>query len=107
MEALFVLNVMQRQTSPQFTPEQIDRMAAEELERFAAAHGGGADFRRKVRTGNVREEILTELAEAGADLVLIGTHGLGGFDRFVIGSVAADVIREAPCSVLVIPPSES
>ena len=104
--ALFVLNVLQRQTSPQFTPEQIDCLVAEELERFAAAHGG-AEVRRKVRTGNVREEILADIVETGADLVLIGTHGLGGFDRFVIGSVAADVIREAPCSVLVIPPSES
>ena len=106
VEALFVLSVVQRQTSPQFTPEQIDRLAAEELERFVAAQAGGAEVRRRVRTGNVREEILAELAATGADLVMIGTHGLGGFDRFVIGSVAADVLREAPCSVLVLPPSE-
>lgn len=107
VEALFVLSVVQRQTSPQFTPEQIDRLAAEELERFVASHGEGAEVRRRVRTGNVREEVLAELAETGADLIVIGTHGLGGFDRLVIGSVAADVVREAPCSVLVIPSSES
>lgn len=107
VEALFVLNVIQRQTAPQFTPEQIDRLAAEELERFTAAYAGGAEVHRKVRTGNVREQVLAEIAATGADLVLIGTHGRGGFDRFVIGSVAADVVREAPCSVLVIPPSQS
>lgn len=106
VEALFVLSVVQRQTSPQFTPEQIDRLAAEELERFVASHGGGAEVRRRVRTGNVREEILAGLVEAGGDLIVIGTHGVGGFDRFVIGSVAADIVREAPCSVLVVPPSE-
>ncbi len=106
VEALFVLSAVQRQTSPQFTPEQIDRLAAEELESFVASHAGGAEARRRVRTGNVREEILAELAETGADLVMIGTHGLGGFDRFAIGSVAADVLREAPCSVLVLPPSQ-
>ena len=106
VEALFVLSVVQRQTAPQFTPEQVDLMAAEELERFVAAHAGSVEVRRRVRTGNVREEILAELAAAGADLIMIGTHGRGGFDRFVIGSVAADVVREAPCSVLVIPPSE-
>lgn len=106
VEALFVLSVVQRQTSPQFTPEQVDRMAAEELERFVVSQAEGVEVRRRVRTGNVREEILAELAETGADLVMIGTHGRGGFDRFVIGSVAADVLREAPCSVLVLPPSE-
>lgn len=106
VEALFVLSVVQRQVSPQFTPEQVDRFAAEELERFVAAHGEGADVRPKVRTGNAREEILAEIRESGADLVLIGTHGLGGFDRLVIGSVAADVAREAPASVLVISPGE-
>ena len=51
-----------------------------------------------------REEILAELAERPADLLVLGTHGLGGFDRLVIGSVAADVVREAPASVLVVPP---
>jgi nucleotide-binding universal stress UspA family protein len=106
VQALFVLSVVQRQTSPQFTPEQVDRLAAEELERFVDSQAGGVEVRRRVRTGNVREEILAELAATGADLVMIGTHGLGGFDRFVIGSVAADVLREAPCSVLVLPPSE-
>jgi nucleotide-binding universal stress UspA family protein len=106
VEVLFVLSVLQRQVAPQFTPEQVDRFAAEELDRFVVAHAGGdaAGLRRKVRTGNVREEILEELRETPADLVVLGTHGLGGFDRMAIGSVAADVVREAPCSVLVIRP---
>lgn len=109
VEALLVLSVLQRQVAPQFTPEQIDRFAAEELERFVTAHGGEARQRveRKVRTGNVREEILAETAEWRPDLIALGTHGLGGFDRVVIGSVAADVVREAPCSVLVVPPAQS
>ena len=107
IEALFVLSVIQRQVSEQFTPEQVDRFAAEELERFVEAHAGSGagSVRRKVRTGNTREEILAEIVDHGPDLVLLGTHGLGGFDRFVIGSVAAHVAREAPCSVLVVPPA--
>jgi nucleotide-binding universal stress UspA family protein len=104
--ALFVLSVLQRQVAPQFTPEQVDRFAAEELERFVALNAGPAASRvaRRVRTGNPREEILAELAERPADLLVLGTHGLGGFDRLVIGSVASDVVREAPASVLVVPP---
>jgi universal stress protein E len=107
VEALFVLSVIQRQVAPQFTPEQVDRFAASELERFVEEHGGSAaaQVRRKVRAGNTREEIFAEIADFRPDVVLLGTHGMGGFDRFVIGSVASDVVREAPCSVLVVPPS--
>jgi nucleotide-binding universal stress UspA family protein len=106
IEALFVLGVLQRQVAPQFTPEQVDRFAQEELDRFVELTAGEAAgrVRRRVRTGNTREEIEAELAESGADLVVLGTHGLGGFDRMVIGSVASDVVRHAPCSVLVVPP---
>ena len=102
VEALFVLSVLERQTSFELTPEQIDRMAAEKLERFVAGHA----VERRVRTGNTREEVFAEIAGYRPDLVLLGTHGLGGFDRFAIGSVAADVAREAPCSVLVVPPAD-
>lgn len=105
VEALFVLSPIQRQVSPQFTPEQLDRFAEDELERFVTDHAGAAAprVRRKVRVGTIREEILAEIADSQPDLVVLGTHGTGGFDRLVIGSVAADVIREAPCSLLVVP----
>lgn len=110
VEALFVLNVIQRQVAPQFTPQQVDRFAAEELDRFVDQHAGSVagiagQVRRKVRPGNTREEIFAEIADFRPDVILLGTHGLGGFDRLVIGSVAADVAREAPCSVLVVPPA--
>lgn len=106
VEALFVLSVLQRQVAPQFTPEQVDRFAAEELERFVALNAGddAGRVRRHVRVGGPREEILEHLKEHPADLVVMGTHGLGGFDRLVIGSIASDVVREAPASVLVVPP---
>lgn len=106
VEALFILNVIQRQVAPQFTPQQVDRFAAEELGRFVDQHAGSAaaQVRRKVRAGTTREEIFAEIADFRPDVVLLGTHGMGGFDRLVIGSVAADVAREAPCSVLVVPP---
>lgn len=109
IEALFVLSPIQRQVSPQFAPEQVDRFAEEELERFVTAHAGDAArgrVRCQVRVGTAREEILAEIADRQPDLVLLGTHGHGGFDRFVIGSVAADIMREAPCSVLVVPAAE-
>lgn len=106
VDALFVLASGELTGSSQFTPEQIDRLAHDELDRFITRfdpekkHG----IRPYVRTGEPREEIIREIEELGADLVLLGTHGRGGFERFLLGSVASDVAGRAPCSALVIPP---
>ncbi len=44
---------------------------------------------------------LTRFAEtSGADLILIASHGLGGLQHFLLGSVAAKVVRSASCPVL-------
>lgn len=48
---------------------------------------------------------ITRLAsELEADQVVIGTHGLHGVARWLLGSVAEGVIRQARCPVLVVPP---
>ena len=105
-EVLFVLNPIERDGSIQFTPEQVSRFATEELHRFVDTHLSAtpAHLERRVRTGYPREEILAEIGDTPTDLVLLGTHGRSGLERLLIGSVAADVLREAPCNVLVIPP---
>lgn len=106
VEALFVLNPLEQAGSLQFTPGQIARFAADELVRFLGAHmpaGFGAPYCR-VRTGYPSEEILGELGEWKAELVMLGTHGRSGLERMLIGSVAAEVLQAAPCSVLIVPP---
>lgn len=48
---------------------------------------------------------ITELAsELGADAIVVGSHGRHGVARWLLGSVAEAVVRQAPCPVLVIPP---
>ena len=49
-------------------------------------------------------EIVDEAVKNKADMIIIGTHGRTGVKRFVMGSVAGNVIGHAPCKVLVIPP---
>ncbi len=39
-----------------------------------------------------------------ADLIVMGTHGRGGFERLLLGSVAEKVLRKANCPVLTVPP---
>lgn len=52
--------------------------------------------------GDPAAEIARYAADAGTDIIVIGTHGRTGADRAAMGSVAERVMREAPCSVLVV-----
>lgn len=57
-----------------------------------------------VRIGRAADEILDLAREVGADLIIVGTHGLTGIARLVLGSVAERVVREAGCTVEVARP---
>ncbi len=58
-----------------------------------------------ILTGNAPDQLLGFLAEKRADLVVTATHGYGFIRRMLLGSVAATLIRRAPCSVLAVPGS--
>lgn len=105
-EVLFVLNPFEVGGSINFTPQQIQRFASEELRRFVTmcTPEGARPQSVRVRTGYAREEIVAVLGERKADLAVLGTHGRSGFERLVIGSVAAGVLRSASCNLLVVPP---
>lgn len=106
IETLFVLNPLERDGWPHFTAEQVDRFAREELGRFLRAHLGeaAASLQAAVRVGEAREVIAREVEGWGPDLIVVGTHGRSGFERFIVGSVASDLVRHSPVSVLVVPP---
>jgi nucleotide-binding universal stress UspA family protein len=52
--------------------------------------------------GDPATEIVRYAADAGIDLIVMGTHGRTGLDRLLMGSVAEKVMRDAHCSVLVV-----
>lgn len=58
---------------------------------------------RIVRMGSAAEEILRLAAECKADLIVIGWHGHGALERLLIGNTALQVVRQAPCPVLIVP----
>jgi nucleotide-binding universal stress UspA family protein len=87
----------------------IDEMAAracERLDEFVDGHlpDVALTIEKRVVLGPAREEILGAAKLESADLIVMSTHGYGGFERLVLGSVAATIVREAPCSVLLVPP---
>lgn len=55
------------------------------------------------RGGDPAADVLRYAAEVDAGAVVLGTHGRSGLQRFRLGSVAEDVVRRAPCPVLVVP----
>ncbi|REJ87282.1 MAG: universal stress protein [Planctomycetota bacterium] len=55
-----------------------------------------------VRFGHPGDEIIEYADSKQADLIVIPSHGFHGLKRFVLGSVAEQVIRHANCAVLVL-----
>ncbi|MCL2116654.1 MAG: universal stress protein [Methanobrevibacter sp.] len=56
----------------------------------------------KVAEGSPADIILETIEKEDIDLVVMGSSGKSGFDRFIMGSVAEKVVRAAECSVLVV-----
>jgi nucleotide-binding universal stress UspA family protein len=56
-----------------------------------------------VAVGAAAEEILRYAAANGADAIVLGSHGHGRVRRFLLGSVADRLVRQAPCAVLIVP----
>lgn len=54
----------------------------------------------KVLEGRAGPEILRQCSESAAPLLCMTTHGRTGLSRVLLGSIADEVIREAPCPVL-------
>ncbi|MCG3163790.1 MAG: Universal stress protein [Acidobacteria bacterium] len=52
--------------------------------------------------GHPQEVILSQAEECGADLIALGSRGLGGFKRFLLGSVSGAVAARANCSVMIV-----
>jgi nucleotide-binding universal stress UspA family protein len=80
--------------------------AVSEAEKMIAEKcaGKNVSVSSEVFTGNVKQSIVDEAKKFGADLIIVGSHGYGFFDRMLLGSVSDFVAHHAPCSVLIVRP---
>lgn len=92
------------QMAPTYTPEmEQEGNEAKVLVERVAGQLRKAGFRAEARVtkGDVRETIVNTAAEWPADLIVVGSRGIGALRRLLLGSVAEFVARHAPCSVLI------
>ena len=61
------------------------------------------EVKAMVVQGMPAEEIVRMAHVGNVDVIVIATHGLTGWSRFLFGSVTEKVVRTAPCYVLIVP----
>jgi len=64
----------------------------------------GVEHEAVIGEGNIWEVISGQIKEKGIDLIVLGTRGRTGFGKTVLGSVAEEILRKAPCPVLTVGP---
>jgi nucleotide-binding universal stress UspA family protein len=62
----------------------------------------GLNVTTVVEQGDPKSVILEVASHWHADLIVMGSHGKRGLDRFLMGSVSEAVVRHAPCSVEIV-----
>jgi nucleotide-binding universal stress UspA family protein len=62
----------------------------------------GVGVERTIVSGTPTRAVSEHVAERKPDLLVLGTHGYGGLERLVLGSVAESLARYSGCSTLII-----
>jgi nucleotide-binding universal stress UspA family protein len=91
--------------SPDFVAARLEqRERAKELLARAAKKLRSAGFKvtTLVKEGDARDVILNHAERWHADVIIVGSHGRKGLDRFLMGSVSEAVARHARCSVEIV-----
>jgi len=84
--------------------EDAQNEAMDKLKQLSASYGDIAHC-NYVRHGQVWTNLALLVEENKIDLIVVGTHGRTGFGKLLLGSVAEDILRHAPCPVLTVGPN--
>lgn len=81
---------------PTFSQEALDQALVD-----AGAEASGVKVTTVVRKGQAADVLCDEAK--GAELLVVGSRGLGGFRGLMLGSVSAQCAHHAPCPLAIIP----
>jgi nucleotide-binding universal stress UspA family protein len=86
--------------------DTLEQDARELAERQIARVGrfGGVDRELVVREGNAASVLIEEAK--GADMLVVGSRGLGGFRGLLLGSVSQQCAHHAACPIVIVPGGE-
>jgi nucleotide-binding universal stress UspA family protein len=87
---------------PERPDEREQALAA--LRSFAQTVAGGSTLAVELLDGPIVGEILRVTREWPAELLVMGTHGASGFERWFLGSVTERVLRKTAVPVFTVPP---
>jgi len=107
LELLYVVHTSSLMTMPASTSVEGIRgllneegeLAIEAAERICSPE---TTVEHTMLEGSPGREIVDYAAESDCDLIVMGTHGRGGIDRLLLGSVAEHVVRRSPVPVLTV-----
>ena len=113
VHVLYVIEPVRAYVSVAMIPHFVPRVAAIEEDRKKEARElvqGAVEELRKagyqasglVEEGDAKAKIIDHSAEWQADLIVVGSYGLTGLNRFLMGGVSDAVVRHARCSVEVV-----
>jgi nucleotide-binding universal stress UspA family protein len=108
VHSIYVLNTanfasLPMETSWEGVSDMLREDGEEALERVRnIVRGYDVPVRTHLIEGSPSREIVDFAVEEGCDLIVMGTHGRGGIDRLLLGSVAERVVRGSPVPVLTV-----
>jgi nucleotide-binding universal stress UspA family protein len=82
--------------------EILKERSEENLKEFDELNDDDLKITHVIREGSPARVILEVAQEEDIDLIVMGSSGKSGFDRFIMGSVADKVVNSAKCAVLVV-----
>ena len=93
--------------SPTVLTEPTDERLSEDAGKLLELQESLAKFGTNVTSRQIRassvDELLAEARQLAPDLIIVGSHGHGALYSLMVGSVSHQVLKKAPCPVLVVP----
>jgi nucleotide-binding universal stress UspA family protein len=86
--------------------DQAEKILEDQVKKIEQAGGKVAQKHLRITERHRSQQIVEVAEDVGAGLIVMGSRGLGGVRRALMGSVSDSVVRHAHCPVLVVRPEK-